>query len=234
MAARSAAARSAAHDMRTLRWLEMLLLVRAGPLDRLWGPRSVMVVVAGSNRGGPPTWESIHEHLLVPLRADLTVVLPAPWIARLRDAAYLATAPASEHAAKLLLLDAAKLVVPVPEIDDWGDLSAGRKAELRQKAQAVAAAGGPLVARSAQPAAFVRGVEHAGSGAIVNAYRWFAKDALGKAGLLQAYAWYVYMRTDTYVLCPVPGFDWRPPEPAARVLLHQCDPWRRLKSCDQV
>ena len=40
-----------------------------------------------------------------------------------------------------------------------------------------------------------------GSAAIVGVYRWYAKRALLERGLLDAYDWFIYTRTDLHILC---------------------------------
>ena len=42
-----------------------------------------------------------------------------------------------------------------------------------------------------------------GSGAIVGTYRWFAKRAILMRGLLTRYDWFVFTRTEVFMLCPL-------------------------------
>jgi hypothetical protein len=288
----------------------------------------VLIIVAGSNRGGAPTWEALHTQLLRPLGADLMAVLPAPWIDAIR-----AVSPwsgrESDRAARRLLYEAARILVPVPEFSDWGDALDLMEASLRAKRCAADGAGGELgptplcgprraswrqrFARQLCPsvgsmggvdpakgwcrvvapdrlerlqrenaerrAAIRRQVladrasragserqprgrararhaiveqaspprhPHSGSGAIVSAYRWYSHVALeradppdgrggvvrtGAGGLGAEYDWFVWMRTDTYVLCAVPDFDWARPRPTDAVVLAQCSTRGRLKPC---
>ena len=79
------------------------------------GPRT-LVILSGSSRGGASTWRALHTNLLAPSRAELMLVVSQPWLSAMRRQP---NASASLLAARRHLLDAANIVVGVPEFSSW-------------------------------------------------------------------------------------------------------------------
>ena len=177
---------------------------------------SVLAILCGSNRGGAATWRMFHRNVLHPNRADLMLVVAQPWVHAMRQA----SSPRDAfYDGKRLLLDRAVHVVTVPEFANWAEAldlmeAHARKAHepdglltlpsWRERLRSIPCPSeslGGLRNISCVGGEDAHKAAVAGSAAIVHIYRWYAKRALVQHRLLQRYAWFVYARTDTYVLC---------------------------------
>ena len=175
--------------------------------------KQLLAIVAGSNRGGLPTWHALHANLLTPNRADLMLVIPVVFAQWLRDAG-------DDYGQKAhrLLLKSANHVVEVPEYPSFNAHidameAAGPKppkpGDIENRwfsriAKERCLYGGPMGG--------VTGVRCSGdrlgnrlmfvaSAAIGGIYRWHAKQAIMQRKLIDKYDWFAYLRVDTYVLC---------------------------------
>lgn len=225
--------------------------------------KPLLVIVYGSNRGGPPTWHALHTNLLRPTpRAELMLVLPAPWVDAMRKVNQSTTSrswvpsmlarnveavnsgawvPHVLRAARRLLYDRAQHVVAIREREDWGDALDAMEAHGRHKRSSAGLPplppwrerlwdtpcydGGPLggvkaeeltcADRGTHLAVTVNSSMHRNmflsSAALGGVYRWYAKRALVSRGLLDTYEWFIFTRTDTYILCAQPLPSVRPP-----------------------
>jgi hypothetical protein len=196
--------------------------------------RHLLVILYGSNRGGPPTWQALHRNLLDPTSSgdqssDLMLVLPKLWIKAMRSAPA-ARVRGNLGQARRLLLDRAQHVVEVPELQDWGRVFTWMEQRAQHSASAARApwrhrinqtlcyAGGPVGGIDASHLTCIEGKTglpaaigsdaHNGmymsSAGLGGVYRWFAKQALLTRRLLTQYEWFVLTRTDTFVLCAQP------------------------------
>ena len=160
------------------------------------------------------------------------IVMPAPFIERMREASKNGSSSSSafraseEREAARLLLRPARFVVAVPERADWAsaldEMAAaapderGRRfgSEWRQRITQLPCPQAGVFGgvreehvhcdEHARDARGSRRMAAQGSGAIIGTYRWYAKRELARRRLHAAFDYFVYTRPDYYLLCTLP------------------------------
>ena len=142
-----------------------------------------LIILIGNARGSEVAWNSLYQNVMLPLNADLALVLGDDKINRNNS-----------------LFHRAKYIKLIHEYDDWGDCidMIAEKADLNhinwRKVH--------LENKQFDPALW-GGVKYnghliKGAGAIQNCHRWFVTELIHEHKLLEKYDQFIMTRTDHY------------------------------------